>query len=473
MSELSPERTTVGVLGSGSWGTALAIHCARMGHDTVLWTRGSATAAAINGPARQNTAHLPGYPCPPGMRASTDLAEVVGRSELLLVVVPTQYIEQTLGSALRSLLRPHQLLVSCSKGLQLGSLETVDELMERLVAGGGEGQEEGQEEGGQEGGLCDRRRQLAFLSGPSFAAEVAAGQPTAVTVAAKDERVAARVQALLSTPRFRCYRSTDVAGVELGGALKNVLAIACGISDGLGFGNNGRAALITRGLYEITKLAVARGAHPLTMSGLAGMGDLVLTCTGDLSRNRTVGLRLGRGEALADIQASMGGAVAEGVPTAVAIHTLARRLGVDCPVMEGIHRVIHEGADAQEVVAEVMSRALKPEVAPDMIRDVLAGGRAASWGAAEGGGGLQGGGGSKRNSMVLELPASPLPSVQQQQQQLEAASGCCGNGNGNGNGTCGKGDSNGKAGRCCGESTSPSCAAAAAAAAAATSPPPP
>ncbi|GIL63057.1 hypothetical protein Vafri_17199 [Volvox africanus] len=253
------------------------------------------------------------------------------------------------------LLQPHQVMVSCSKGISLASLETVEELLEGLVP-------------------PQFRSRLAYLSGPSFAAEVAAGQPTAVTVAAKDDQLAARVQALLSNPRFRCYRSTDVVGVEIAGALKNVLAIACGISDGLGFGNNARAALITRGLYEITKLAVARGANPLTMSGLAGMGDLVLTCTGDLSRNRTVGLRLGRGERLTDIQASMGGAVAEGVPTAVAIRTLSRKLGVECPIMEGIHRVIHEGANAQKVVTEVMSRELKPEVAPDIIKGVIVNG---------------------------------------------------------------------------------------------------
>ncbi|GLC41900.1 hypothetical protein PLESTB_001045100 [Pleodorina starrii] len=350
MTETVNERTKVGVLGGGSWGTALAIHCARMGHDTVLWARGSATVDAIN-TRHENTQYLPGYPCPPALRASTDLAEVITRSELMLMVVPTQYIVPTLGEAVQ-LLRPHQILVSCSKGISLGSLQTVEELLEGLVPE-------------------DFRPRLAYLSGPSFAAEVAGGQPAAVTVAAKDEQLAARVQSLLSNPRFRCYRSTDVVGVELGGALKNVLAIACGVSDGLGFGNNARAALITRGLYEITKLAVARGANPLTMSGLAGMGDLVLTCTGDLSRNRTVGLRLGRGERLADIQASMGGAVAEGVPTAIAIRRLAAKLGVECPIMEGIHAVIHEGANAQEVVTEVMSRALKPEVAPDIIRGVI------------------------------------------------------------------------------------------------------
>ncbi|GLI62470.1 hypothetical protein VaNZ11_005101 [Volvox africanus] len=353
MTDQAFERTKVGVLGGGSWGTALAIHCARLGHDTVMWARGSDTVDAVNR-LHENTVYLPGYPCPPSLRASSDLAAVITSSELLLMVVPTQYIVATLGGAAQ-LLRPHQVMLSCSKGISLASLETVEELLEGLVP-------------------PQFRSRLAYLSGPSFAAEVAAGQPTAVTVAAKDDQLAARVQALLSNPRFRCYRSTDVVGVEIAGALKNVLAIACGISDGLGFGHNARAALITRGLYEITKLAVARGANPLTMSGLAGMGDLVLTCTGDLSRNRSVGLRLGRGERLQDIQASMGGAVAEGVPTAVAIRTMSRTLGVECPIMEGIHRVIHEGANAQVVVTEVMSRELKPEVAPDIIKGVIVNG---------------------------------------------------------------------------------------------------
>ncbi|KAG2453098.1 hypothetical protein HYH02_002429 [Chlamydomonas schloesseri] len=351
---MAVEITKVGVIGGGSWGTALAIHCARRGHDTVIWARGASTVTAINS-LHENTEYLPGYPCPPALRASNDMAEVITRSELLLMVVPTQHIVQTLGEEAK-LLKPHQILVSCSKGISLDSLETVEELLEGRVV------------------PPEFRHRVAYLSGPSFAAEVAKGLPTAVTVAAKDEELAARVQALLSTPRFRCYRSTDVVGVELGGALKNVLAIACGISDGMGFGNNTRAALITRGLYEITKLAVARGAHPLTMSGLAGMGDLVLTCTGDLSRNRTVGLRLGRGEKLEDIQASMGGAVAEGVPTAVAIRRLASKMGVECPIMEGIHAVIHMGANAQQVVTDVMSRELKPEVAPDIIRGALASG---------------------------------------------------------------------------------------------------
>lgn len=305
----------------------------------------------------QNTVHLPGHTTPPSLRGSTDLLGVVAASEVLLVVVPTQYIVKTL-ACIGPVLRPDHVLVSCSKGITLDTLETVDEVLARRVVPPGH----------------PAAGRLAFLSGPSFAAEVAAGQPAAVTVAAADESLAQRVQQLLSTPCFRCYRSTDVPGVEMGGALKNVLAIACGISDGLGFGNNARAALITRGLYEITKLAVAKGANPLTMSGLAGMGDLVLTCTGDLSRNRTVGLRLGRGETLQQIHASMGGSVAEGVPTAAAVHALARRMGVDCPIMEGIYRVIHESADPRAIVTEVMSRDLKPEVAPDIIQGVIANG---------------------------------------------------------------------------------------------------
>lgn len=205
-------------------------------------------------------------------------------------------------------------------------------------------------------------RRLAFLSGPSFAAEVAREIPTAVTIASKDMEVAKRVQELLSTNRFRCYRTTDVVGVELAGALKNVLAIACGISDGCGFGNNGRAALITRGLDEITRIAVASGGNPLTLAGLAGVGDIVLTCCGDLSRNRTVGLRLGKGEKLEHIVKTLG-ATAEGVLTSRAAYDLTKKLGIDCAVIYGIYRVVNEGADPLKVVPETMSRPLRPEVA--------------------------------------------------------------------------------------------------------------
>lgn len=203
---------------------------------------------------------------------------------------------------------------------------------------------------------------LAFLSGPSFAAEVGRDFPTAVTIAAEDPAVAQRVQQLMSTNRFRCYRTTDVVGVELAGALKNVLAIACGISDGCGFGNNGRAALITRGLDEITRIAVASGANPLTLAGLAGVGDIVLTCCGDLSRNRTVGLRLGKGEKLDHIVKTLG-ATAEGVLTSRAAYDLTKKLGIDCAVIHGIYRVVNEEAEPMRVVAETMSRPLRAEVA--------------------------------------------------------------------------------------------------------------
>eukprot|EP00201_Polytomella_parva_P000348 CAMPEP_0175085948 /NCGR_PEP_ID=MMETSP0052_2-20121109/28962_1 /TAXON_ID=51329 ORGANISM="Polytomella parva, Strain SAG 63-3" /NCGR_SAMPLE_ID=MMETSP0052_2 /ASSEMBLY_ACC=CAM_ASM_000194 /LENGTH=367 /DNA_ID=CAMNT_0016358047 /DNA_START=229 /DNA_END=1332 /DNA_ORIENTATION=+ len=342
------EATKISVLGGGAWGTALAIHCARMGHPTYLWAREKDVVDSVNGPSRENSKFLKGHKCPPLLTATQDASVAVKDAAVVLMVIPTQFVYRTM-ETIAPLLSDGQILVSCSKGITLDTLETVDEVLTRVMPPA----------------LASK---LAYLSGPSFAAEVAHGMPTAVTVAARDEDVAKQVQRLISTPRFRVYSSVDISGVELGGALKNVLAIACGISDGLGFGNNARAALITRGLYEITKLAVCRGANPLTMSGLAGMGDLVLTCTGDLSRNRTVGLRLGRGENLNQIQESMGGAVAEGVPTARAVHALAKKMGVECPIMEGIYRVVHEGADPRMVVTEVMSRELKPEVGADVLQ---------------------------------------------------------------------------------------------------------
>eukprot|EP00877_Chromochloris_zofingiensis_P015072 jgi/Chrzof1/9819/Cz04g17090.t1 len=322
-----------------------------MGHQTTLWARETEVVASVNGPEHENTTFLPGVKLPESLKATGDLAAVVSSSEILLMVIPTPFVASTL-APVADKMKSDSILVSCTKGILNDTLETVNEILSRVVP--------------------ERlHSRLAYLSGPSFAAEVARGLPTVVTIAAKDEAVAARVQTLLSTSKFRCYRTTDVTGVELGGALKNVLAIACGISDGLGFGNNARAALITRGNAEITRLAVAKGAHPLTMGGLAGMGDLVLTCTGDLSRNRTVGLRIGRGESLQDITASMKGAVAEGVLTSRSAYNLATKLGVDCPIIEGIYRVIHESYDPVKVVEDVMSRDLKHEV-DDVVKDFLA-----------------------------------------------------------------------------------------------------
>jgi glycerol-3-phosphate dehydrogenase (NAD(P)+) len=321
---LTHERTKITVIGGGAWGTALAIHAARMGHDTLLWARETEVVEGINGPDKENKLFLKGFKVPENLKATGDAAAAVEHGELLLTVIPTPFLAVTL-KPLKDKFRPDQIIISCTKGIQNETLETPDQILQRVLPEA----------------LHSR---LAFLSGPSFAAEVAAEQPTCVTIASTDQAVAARAQTMLSTPRFRCYRTSDVRGVELGGALKNVLAIACGIADGLQFGNNARAALITRGLAEITKLAIASGAHPLTMGGLAGMGDLVLTCTGDLSRNRTVGLRIGKGEKLEDIIKSMN-AVAEGVLTSKSAYNLAHKLNVDTPIVEGIYRVIHGGAD--------------------------------------------------------------------------------------------------------------------------------
>ena len=340
-------RTTVGVLGCGAWGTSLAAHAARMGHDTMLYTREPALVQAINDPAvRENTKFLVGHKLPPGLVASGDQEAVVKRSELILLVVPTPYLEATM-AVVGPWLREDQIMVACCKGIICDTLETPDMILKRVLPQA----------------LHSR---LTFLSGPSFAAEVAAGKAlTAVTIASANADAAKRVQAVLSTPRFRCYWTDDVVGVEMGGAIKNVLAVAVGASDSLGYGANGRAALITRGLSEMTRLAVARGANPLTMGGLAGVGDLVLTCTGDLSRNRSVGLRIGRGEKLTDIMASMT-AVAEGVLTSKSAAALADSLGVDVPIIKGIYRVLHQGADPEEVVASIMTRDLKNEVHPSV-----------------------------------------------------------------------------------------------------------
>lgn len=343
----SDETTTVGVIGGGAWGTALGMHCARMGHPTLIWAREPEVVRDINDPAvRENTVFLKGCKVPDGLQATGDMDALVQHAAVFLMVVPTPFVASTV-APLKDKLKPHQIIVSCTKGILNDSLETTHQILHRVLPE-------------------QQHSQLAYLSGPSFAAEVAREQPSAVTVASTSPEVAARIQLLLSTPRFRCYRTHDVAGIELGGALKNVLAIACGISDGLGYGHNARAALITRGLTEITRLAVALGAHPLTMGGLAGMGDLVLTCTGDLSRNRTVGLRLGKGESLEDITAGMK-AVAEGILTSRAAHDLAAKLQVQAPIIDGIYRVIHEKADPVAVVTEVMSRSLRTEVDDEVM----------------------------------------------------------------------------------------------------------
>ena len=257
----------ISVVGGGAWGTALASHCVRAGLAVRTWIREPELVAAIN-ERRENTAFLPGVALPEGMRATSRLDEAVADAEAVLVVVPSEFCRE-LYRQLGALAPPSAILVSATKGLEIGTLRRMSEVAAAEAPG----------------------HPVAVLSGPSFAAEVAAGLPTAVVVASRQRGIAEAVQRPLATRSFRVYSSEDVVGVELGGALKNVIAIAAGIVDGLGYGHNTVAALITRGLAEITRLAVAEGARPDTLAGLAGLGDLVLTCTGGLSRNRTVGAR--------------------------------------------------------------------------------------------------------------------------------------------------------------------------------------
>jgi glycerol-3-phosphate dehydrogenase (NAD(P)+) len=332
----------VGVIGAGAWGTALALHAARIGHPTTIWAREEDVVADINN-NHANSLFLPGFTFPERLTASTDLEAVVAKSTLVLSVVPTPYVGRVIGSVAH-LFGDDHVLVSCSKGIENETLETVDEILERVLPRRLHGN-------------------LAYLSGPSFAKEVAAQSPTAVTVASHLSWVGKEVQQLLSSNRFRCYTTRDVTGVELGGALKNVMAICVGAGDGLGFGYNVRAGLITRGLAEITRMAVRRGADPLTLQGLAGMGDLVLTCTGDLSRNRTVGVRLGGGESLEQILGSTI-TVAEGVLTSKSAWMLAQKLGVSesVPIIEEAYRVLWEGKSILASLEALMSRPLKDEL---------------------------------------------------------------------------------------------------------------
>lgn len=331
--------STVAVLGGGSWGTALALQLARAGHEVVLWARNPELAAALAA-AGENTVYLPGVPIPPSVRATSDLADACARAAMVVFVCPSSGVRD-LALAVRPHLAEGTLVVSATKGVEQATHKTMSAVLEEV--------------------LGERHRaRVAVLSGPSFAREVARGMPTAVTAAARTLPVAESVQRLFHAPAFRVYTSTDVVGVEVGGAVKNVIAVAAGVSDGLGFGHNSRAALITRGLAEISRLATRLGAEPLTLAGLSGLGDLVLTCTGDLSRNRTVGLRLGRGERLADIVASMK-EVAEGVRNTRSVRDLAQSVDVEMPITEQMYLVCCEDKPPLQAVVDLMSRPPKHE----------------------------------------------------------------------------------------------------------------
>ncbi|MEA2626128.1 MAG: glycerol-3-phosphate dehydrogenase, partial [Candidatus Binatota bacterium] len=283
---------------------------------------------------------LPGIPLPPTLVPTSDLGEALARTTAILCVVPSHHVRNVMSEA-ASRIDGAPIIISASKGIEDESSRTMLGVLEDVLP-------------------ARLKGRIAALSGPSFAREVARGMPTAVTAASVSAATATQVQSTFTTSFFRVYTSTDVIGVELGGAVKNVIAIGAGLADGLGFGHNTRAALITRGIAELQRLGARMGADPRTLAGLSGLGDLVLTCTGDLSRNRTVGLRLGRGEKLEDIVGDMK-MVAEGIRNAKSVHQLAAKVGVDMPITEQMYLLLHEGKPPRQVVIDLMGRELKPE----------------------------------------------------------------------------------------------------------------
>ena len=326
------------VLGAGSWGSALSAQLARCGHEVRLWVREPGIAAEINA-AHTNAAYLPGIELPAGIQASTDMERAVAGVATAVLVVPSQYCREVL-KRFAAVAPSDCALVSATKGLETDTLLRISQVASA------------------ERGAGDAR--IAVLSGPSFALEVARETPTALVVAAADPALAESLQRAFSSRAFRVYASSDVVGVELGGALKNVIAIAAGIVAGLGHGHNTAAALITRGLAEISRLAIALGGRAETLSGLAGLGDLVLTCTGSLSRNRALGEALGRGQSLAAAQAASP-MVAEGVRTTLAACELAARAGIEMPIAQQMRAALYEGKPPRDAVDELMLRSLKRE----------------------------------------------------------------------------------------------------------------
>ncbi|MBX5484829.1 MAG: NAD(P)-dependent glycerol-3-phosphate dehydrogenase [Myxococcaceae bacterium] len=328
------------VIGSGSFGTAcgtaLCINC----DEVMLWGREPQTTQAIN-ERHENPRYLPGIPLPEKMRATTNLEEALRGTGLVLVALPSHATREVMKRAC-DFIPPRTPVCTVAKGIENDTLLTMTEVLESCLPE-------------------DYHPYLAILSGPSFAKEMVRRMPTVVTVASNWERIATKVQRALQTDTFRVYTSKDVVGVQYGGALKNVIAIAAGIADGMGLGHNARAALITRGLAEITRAAVRAGANPLTLSGLSGMGDLVLTCTSDLSRNRTVGFQLGQGKTLQEILGGMT-QVAEGVRTAKSARDLSKKLGVEMPICDQVYAITHEGKDPRKAVVELMTRSPKPEL---------------------------------------------------------------------------------------------------------------
>jgi glycerol-3-phosphate dehydrogenase (NAD(P)+) len=324
------------VIGAGAWGTALANVLAENGHPTVIWAYEADVADAING-GHENPRFLPKIRLSPDLRATPDKDIAVTSAELILFATPSHVLRDVTASTSASA-APDATLVVATKGIERERLALMTDVVAQELPG----------------------RPVVALSGPSFAAEVAACQPTAIVAASTNAEAAAYAQKALSSPSFRVYTHDDVVGVELGGALKNVMALATGISDGLNLGYNARAALITRGLAEIMRLGVKLGARPATFAGLAGVGDLVLTCTGALSRNRTVGLEIGRGASLSEVLASRE-TVAEGVTTAESAKELSEREEIEMPIVNAVHRVLFERQPARWALVELMRRGLRGE----------------------------------------------------------------------------------------------------------------
>ena len=328
----------IAILGSGAWGTAIALSLYRRGgHELTLWAHSHEFAKEIVD-AGENRLFLPGFPIPAGVSVTGEEA-AVGEAEIVVSVIPSEFLRATI-TRLRPHLHSGQIIVSATKGVEDHSLLRMSEVIGSCLTETGDG----------------LKLPIGAFSGPSFAQEVAQGHPTAITVAFEDAAIATRIQTELASEPLRLYTSTDVIGVEMGGALKNVIAIAAGVADGVGLGHNSTAALMTRGIAEITRLAVACGGRRETLAGLSGVGDLVLTCTGSLSRNRTVGQELGRGQKLAEILAGLDGKVAEGVMTTRAALGLARRQGVEMPITEQMELILNEGKNPREAIRDLMLR---------------------------------------------------------------------------------------------------------------------
>jgi len=329
----------VTIIGAGSWGTAVAVVAARAGHEVQLWARNADIVDSINRD-HANSIYLTGTPVPPNVRASGDITEVMDGADLVILAAPSHATRGLLTDMLPALQR-EMIIVSATKGIEVETGKRISEVVAEVVP-------------------QDTRPRFVCLSGPSFAREVVERHPTAVVAASKDPEAARIVQSELSFESLRVYRNDDVIGTELGGSVKNVMAIAAGMVAGLGFGSNSIAALITRGLAEVTRLALREGAKLETLMGLAGLGDLVLTCTGTLSRNRFVGQELGKGRSLEEITAGMH-EIAEGVKTTLAVKRLAVRLGVEMPITNEVHAVLYEKRSARDGVHELMARPLKEE----------------------------------------------------------------------------------------------------------------